>query len=71
MTSQNGELRQTIQNSLLLKLRKFIGPDLVVAFDETEECMIALSCIGQARVEEAPPTHYGQFRGGKRAFNGC
>jgi hypothetical protein len=70
ITSQNEELRQTIHNSLFFQFRKFIGRDFVAAVDETEECMIPLPCISHATVEEALAAHYGQFRGGKRAFNG-
>jgi hypothetical protein len=64
-TSRNGGLRQTIQNSLFFKLLKFIGPDLVAAVDETEECMIPLPWIDHATVEEALAAHYGEFRGGE------
>jgi hypothetical protein len=68
MTSRNGEVRKTIQNSLFFKLRPFIGPDFAAAVDETEECMIPLPCIGHATVEEARVAHDDQFRGGETCF---
>jgi hypothetical protein len=68
LTSRNGKLRQTIQNSLFLKLRKFIGRDFATAIDEIEKCMIPLPCIGHTIVEEVLAAHHGQFRGGETCF---
>jgi hypothetical protein len=58
-SSRNGELRQTIQNSLFFKLWKFIKPDFTAAVDETDECMISLPCIGHATMEEVWADHNG------------
>jgi hypothetical protein len=42
MSSQNGGILQTIQNSLFFKLRNFMGRDFTAALDEIAECMILL-----------------------------
>jgi hypothetical protein len=68
MASRNEELREMIQNSFLLKLRKFIGPDFAAVVDETQEYMIPLPYIGHITVEEALAAHYGQFRRGETCF---
>jgi hypothetical protein len=68
MSSRNEKRLQTIQNSLLFQLRKFVGPDFTKDVHETEECMIPVPCIGPTTVEEALAGHYGQSQGGEDIF---
>jgi hypothetical protein len=68
MSSENGELLQTIWNSFSFKLIKVKRWEFTSAFDETGECMIPLLCIGHATMGQTLAAHYGQFRGGKNIF---
>jgi hypothetical protein len=65
---QNRELAQTIQSSFFLKLVKFQMPDLTATVSETGECMIPLSCIGHATLDEAMEAQYAQFEAGGENF---
>jgi hypothetical protein len=62
MSSRNGELFQTVQNSLFFKLGKLMHSDLTTPVEETGEFMAALACFSHKKVEDALAAHYGQFQ---------
>jgi hypothetical protein len=45
-------------------------PNWATIVSETDECMIPLSCIGHATLEDAMEAQYAQFEAGVEIFNG-
>jgi hypothetical protein len=65
MSSRNGKLLQTVQNSLFFKFGKFTHSDLTTPVEETQEFVIPLAYFGRTTVEDALAGHYAQFREGE------